>query len=94
VSEYEPYLQYKIAGLILLIASCIHVFLDSKRDPQIGHPWRHALMCALVVWPLPYLLWLFWWPGKLRQALFGSDRDKAEQWARERMDKHVRKINK
>jgi hypothetical protein len=51
-------------------------------------------MCALVVWPLPYLLWLFWWPGKLRQALFGSDRDKAEQWARERMDKHVRKINK
>lgn len=87
--EYKPYLQYKIIGGILLIASCIHVFVDSKRDPKIGHPWRHALMCALVAWPLPYLLWLLWWPGKLRQALFGSDRDKADQWARRRIDKNT-----
>jgi len=95
VTGYELYLPYRIVGVILLIASCIHVYVDSKRDPRIGRPWRHALMCALIAWPLPYLLWLFWWPGKVRQALFGSDRDKADQWARRQMGKKPHgKINK
>jgi tellurite resistance protein TehA-like permease len=67
----------KIVWGVLLLASCTHVFIESARNRRIGHPVLHALMCAIVLWPLPYLLWLFWWPGALRQKLFGSDRERA-----------------
>jgi hypothetical protein len=74
-SEDDPFSPMTIVCLILCLASCIHVFLDSKHDLHIGHPWMHSIMCA-ILWPLPYVLWLFLWPGKLRQAIFGSDRDR------------------
>ena len=77
-SEDNPFGPMTIIYLILCLASCIHVFLDSKRDRHIGHPWMHAIMCA-ILWPLPYILWLLWWPGKLRQVIFGSDSDRVKR---------------
>jgi len=71
-----PDLTAMAIGAILVFASCCHVFAESKNDPRIGHPWLHAMLCFLAFWPLPYLCWLFWWPGKLRQALFGSDKSR------------------
>ncbi len=68
--------QESIIMGLLMLATFIHVFRDSMKDPRIGHPWMHALMCVIVIWPLPYLCWLLWWPGKLRQRLFGSDRER------------------
>jgi hypothetical protein len=65
----SPFSPGGIVWFGMLMASCIHVFIDSVRDRRIGHPWMHALMCAIVVWPLAYIFWLFWWPGKLRQAI-------------------------
>ena len=67
--------------LALMIASCVHVGMDSSRERRIGHPFMHVMMCLVVCWPLTYILWLFCWPGKLRQKLFGSDREKAQRWA-------------
>jgi len=80
------------AVVILVLASSVHVFLQSKRDRRIGYPLRHALMCAIVLWPLSYLCWIFWWPGNLRQAMFGSNRDSAHEWARSLIEerKHTR----
>ena len=69
--------------LAIQTATIIHVFWDSKHDARIGHPWMHAIMCAVIIWPIPYLCWLFWWPGKLRQKFFGSDERKAQRWANE-----------
>jgi hypothetical protein len=66
----------------LQIASLVHVFRESSRDKRIGNRWWHVGMNLLVCWPLPYLGWIFWWPGSLRQAMSGSDRDKAHRWAR------------
>ena len=76
----DPFDPFHIVWVILILASCIHVFVDSKRDPRIGSPWLHAWMCAIVVWPLPYILWLFWWPGKLRHAIFGSGKRRTTRW--------------
>ena len=78
MSESPADLTTIVIWLILLVASCIHVFIDSKRDRHIGRPWMHAIMCA-ILWPLPYILWLLWWPGKLRQSIFGSDKDRARR---------------
>ena len=72
-------------GLLLLIASCVHVFRQSVRDRRIGHPWRHTLSCALIAWPLCYVYWLFLWPGTLRQKLFGSDEERALKWAKRKL---------
>jgi len=68
--------------IALQFASLVHVFRESSRDKRIGNRWWHVGMNLLVCWPLPYLCWVFWWPGSLRQAMFGSDREKAHQWAR------------
>ena len=65
--------------LIALVASLIHVFLQSRRDKQVGTPIRHTLMVALVIWPVSYLCWLLWWPGSLRQWLFGSDKERIKK---------------
>lgn len=43
----------------------------------------HTLACLIIMWPLSYLFWLFWWPGKLRQKLFDSDEARARKWARQ-----------
>ena len=69
----------------LALASAVHVFTDSRRGRRIGHPWAHALMCLIVLWPFVYLLWLFWWPGKVRQAIFGSDKLWARRWAERKL---------
>lgn len=87
MSEEEPDLTTVAIWAILVFASCCHVFADSKRDSKIGHPWRHAMMCAFVLWPVPYLCWLFWWPGRLRQVLFGPDKRRAQRWAEQQLMK-------
>ena len=80
--QFDPRL---IVWIALILASCVHVFIDSKNDRRIGHPWIHSIMCLVVLWPLVYVLWLFWWPGKLRQAVFGSEKSRAEKWAQKRL---------
>jgi hypothetical protein len=68
--------------VILETISLVHVYCESVRDETIGRPWLHVIMVMVVLWPLSYLLWVLWWPGSLRQAVFGSDKDKAQRWAR------------
>jgi hypothetical protein len=48
--------------LLLLLASCIHVYVCSARDPRAGDPWMHVAL-LIPVWPLSYGLWLIWWLG-------------------------------
>ena len=67
----------------LQTASLIHVGWQSSHDKRIGHTFWHVGMNLLVCWPFPYLCWILWWPGDLRQAIFGTDRDKAHRWARD-----------
>ena len=62
--------------LILSLASLVHVFVQSWRDKRVGYPIRHTIMVALVLWPVSYLCWILWWPGSLRQWLFGSDEER------------------
>ena len=73
--------------LALSIASSLHVFCESSRDRRIGNRWWHVGINYLVCWPLSYLCWVFWWPGSLRQSMFGTDRDRARQWARDMIEK-------
>jgi transposase len=91
--EEQVTLLVRLVWLLLVLAACVHVFIVSRKDPRIGHPWRYAIMCFMV-WPLSYLCWLFWWPGKLRQALFGSDKVRAEKWAQRRLNAAARKQRK
>jgi len=60
----------------------IHVWRESKAKRRVGHALGHTLMCAVVAWPLAYLAWILWWPGSLRQWIFGSDKEKSEQQVR------------
>jgi len=80
-----------IVWLAAYLSSLIHVFIDSKNDKNVGFPIRHTLMISLVIWPISYLCWIFWWPGKLRQAIFGSDKEKAQRWAQELIAKYQKK---
>jgi len=72
----------RLIVLVLCIVSLIHVGWQSSHDKRIGNTFWHVGMNLLVCWPLPYLCWILWWPGSVRQYLFGNDRDKARQWAR------------
>lgn len=84
----DPYYMHPFTWvwIALQIASLVHVFRESSRDKRIGNRWWHVGMNLFVCWPLPYLCWVFWWPGSLRQAMFGSDREKARHWARNLID--------
>jgi hypothetical protein len=84
IIEDQVTLIVRLVCLLPFVAACMHVFIVSRNDPRIGHPWRYALNCFMV-WPVAYLCWLFWWPGKMRQALFGSDKVRAEKWAQRRL---------
>ena len=54
---------------LIVIGTLIHVFLESKRMRDSGI--RNAVMVAVCLWPLGYLLWLFVWPGTLGRKLSG-----------------------
>jgi hypothetical protein len=84
----EPIYTHPEVWLLLALeaVTLVHVYRQSRKDARIGHPWLHVCMVMLVLWPLSYLFWLLWWPGALRQALFGSDRKRAEEWARRRLE--------
>jgi len=75
----------------LLVASLIHVFIESSRDRRIGNPWLHVGLTLFVFWPFSYLFWIFLWPGSLRQAIFGSDRERARKRARAMLDEDRRR---
>ena len=66
----------------LYVASLVHVFWESMTKQHVGYPFMHVVMCALVVWPFAYLWWIIWWPGSLRQLLFGSDKRRIERRVR------------
>lgn len=74
-------------AMLLFVASCTHVYRQSAHDRRVGHPWMHAISCALIAWPLSYLYWLFLWPGTLRQKVFGSDEAHARKWAERKLRK-------
>jgi hypothetical protein len=62
---------------IAFLASLVHVCRESIR--MRDGPLRHTVMVALCAWPLGYLGWVLWWPGSLRQWLFGSDEDRIKR---------------
>ena len=53
--------------LILWIASLVHVGIQSVKYKRVGRPFWHIAMVGLVIWPISYLIWLFYWPGILRK---------------------------
>lgn len=79
--------------LVMQVASLIHVGWQSSHDRRIGNAFWHVGMNLLVCWPFPYLCWILWWPGSLRQAISGSDRERAHQWARSLIEERKRKGN-
>ena len=68
-----------VIWLLAFWASLVHVFVQSWRNKRVGYPVLHTLMVALVAWPYSYLGWILWWPGSLRQGLFGSDEERARR---------------
>jgi len=76
--------------ILINIATSIHIGIQSSRNKRIGNTFWHVGMNLLVGWFLVYPLWLFVWPGQLRQYLFGNDRDKAQKWARKLIEKNKR----
>ena len=68
-----------VIRLLALLASLVHVFVQSRRNKRVGYPVLHTLMVALVIWPISYLCWILWWPGSLRQWLFGSDEERTKR---------------
>jgi hypothetical protein len=78
---------YRLLLIAVYVVSLIHVFIQSKNDKHVGYPIRHTLMVAIVLWPLGYLFWVLMWPGCLRQAIFGTDEEKAQKWAEKILNK-------
>ena len=79
----DPERILRLILVIAYVASLAHVFVASKRNRRVGTPVMHTLMNA-ILWPLAYLCWIFWWPGSLRQWLFGSDEDRVRKRVRRR----------
>ena len=75
--------------IVAYVASLIHVFMQSSRGKLVRWPIFSTAMVALTLWPLGYLLWIFWWPGSLRQWMFGSDKERI----RKRVQKQFRERN-
>jgi len=73
--------------IVLYLVNLTHVFMQSKRDKRIGYPIRHTFMVAIILWPLGYLFWILMWPGNLRQAIFGTDEEKAQKWVKKHFEK-------
>ena len=53
--------------VIIYIATLIHVYRYSLK--MNDHPVRHTLLTALAVWPISYILWL-WFRPKTAPRLF------------------------
>ena len=58
--------------LLIYLATLVHVYLESKRMNDA--PIRNTLLVALCFWPLPYALWIFYWPGTFWRKLTGRKR--------------------
>lgn len=58
--------------LLIYLATLVHVFLESKRMNDA--PIRNTLLVGLCFWPLPYVLWIFYWPGTFWRKLTGRKR--------------------
>jgi hypothetical protein len=56
----------------LYVASLIHVWKETKKK-HLGNPITTTLMVAICFWPLPYLSWVFYWPGSFRSWKKPSD---------------------
>lgn len=69
--------------LLLWMVSMYHIYIDSKRMSESGWvTFSTMLMITIVIWPLGYLIWLFYWPAFLRHRFMGTEanvlkRDKA-----------------
>lgn len=63
--------DYNLLFFVLCVVSLVHVYKESKRLKDA--PIRNVLMVAICLWPLGYLLWLFYWPGTLLKWLRGKE---------------------
>jgi hypothetical protein len=57
---------------VLYVVSLIHVWTETK-EKKLGNPITTTLMVAICFWPLPYLSWVFYWPGSFRSRKKPSD---------------------
>ncbi len=74
----EPMTTADIAFWVIYCASLVHVFCESWLRKRVRYPVLHTLMVA-IAWPIAYPLWLFCWPGWLRQRFFGSDKERVRR---------------
>ena len=70
-AQTGDHLMVVIYSLIYL-ATLVHVFRESKRMNDA--PIRNTLLVALCFWPLPYVFWIFYWPGTFWRKLTGRKR--------------------
>ena len=63
--------------IVLWIASLVQVGIQSVKYKRVGRPFWHMALVGLVIWPVGYLLWVFYWPG-----LFVKSKDQlaSEAW--------------
>ena len=69
-----------LASLILFVlwfASLVHVGMQSQKHKRIGRPIWHILIVGFFLWPISYLVWLFYWPGLLGKS---KEELKSEEW--------------
>lgn len=67
----------------LWIASLVHVGIESVKKKRVGRPFWHIAMVGLVIWPIGYLIWVFYWPGTLLKS---KTQRESEEWV-ERISK-------
>jgi uncharacterized membrane protein len=63
--------------IILWIASLIHVGVQSVKNKRVGRPFWHIVLVGLVMWPVGYFLWVFYWPGMLVKS---KEQLESEEW--------------
>ena len=61
-----------LVWLVLNFICACHVFRDCRR---IGEPASLNVSGTLILGPLFYLPWIFWWPGSVRRRLSGGSID-------------------
>jgi hypothetical protein len=62
--------------LVLWLASLVHVGIQSVKYKRVGRPFWQIVLVGFVMWPIGYLLWVFYWPGMLGKSKAHLDSEK------------------